>query len=292
MDHVAVPILFTFFGALLGFGFGRLKDWLDDRKARKAFLNAIRVELSTLRGHLEGTLKDATENKDCLDKGERKVGHLATAFLTTIYSSQLAKLKDLSDPLVFEVIRFYGNLSNLQTVKSHLTRASFDLATLTETEVEAALGASRSQRVAERSGYRHGAKPPCLTLRTGLMAPRVPRARLVSPDRAERERQSGLAPRYRRSRACWACIWRGRTRGGYAGRRSRCWTARRCPVRMRCYGCSSGCGSADRSSCAASGAIATWEANRKGLLSRKDFRDFSRKMRYSLFYRIPDTTDF
>src|SRR5712692_8845205 len=59
---------------------------------------------------------------------------------------------------------------------------------------------------------------------------------------------------------------------------------------MRCYGCSSGCGSADRSSCAASGAIATSEANRKRLLRRKDFHDFSGKMRYSLFYRIRDTT--
>src|SRR5712692_11208730 len=59
---------------------------------------------------------------------------------------------------------------------------------------------------------------------------------------------------------------------------------------MRCYGCSSGCGSADRSSCAASGAIATSKANRKRLLRRKDFHDFSGKMRYSLFYRIRDTT--
>jgi putative transposase len=70
-----------------------------------------------------------------------------------------------------------------------------------EEEVEGALGASRSQRVAERSGYRHGAKPRRLTLRTGRMALRVPRARLVSPDGAEREWQSGLVPRYRRSSA-------------------------------------------------------------------------------------------
>ena len=68
-----------------------------------------------------------------------------------------------------------------------------------EEEVEAALGASRSQRVAERSGYRHGAKPRRLTLRTGPISMRVPRARLVSRDGAEREWQSGLVPRYRRS---------------------------------------------------------------------------------------------
>jgi hypothetical protein len=46
-----------------------MQDWLDDRKARKAFLNAIRVELSAIRGHLEETLKDTTENKERLEKG-------------------------------------------------------------------------------------------------------------------------------------------------------------------------------------------------------------------------------
>ena len=46
-------------------------------------------------------------------------------------------------------------------------------------EVEAALGAPRSQRVTERAGYRHGSKPPRLTLRTGTVQLDVPRARLV-----------------------------------------------------------------------------------------------------------------
>ncbi|HTG29158.1 MAG TPA: transposase, partial [Methylomirabilota bacterium] len=36
-------------------------------------------------------------------------------------------------------------------------------------EVEAALGAPRSQRVTERAGYRHGSKPRRLTLRTGTV---------------------------------------------------------------------------------------------------------------------------
>jgi len=66
-------------------------------------------------------------------------------------------------------------------------------------EVEAALGAGRSQRVAERSGYRHGRKPRRLTLRTGTVHMQVPRARLVIPDGGEREWHSQLVPRYRRS---------------------------------------------------------------------------------------------
>ncbi len=68
-----------------------------------------------------------------------------------------------------------------------------------EEEVEAALGAPRSQRVAERSGYRHGSKPRRLTLRTGAVQMRVPRARLADPDGGEREWRSQLVPRYRRS---------------------------------------------------------------------------------------------
>jgi transposase-like protein len=66
-------------------------------------------------------------------------------------------------------------------------------------EVEAALGAPRSQRVAERAGYRHGSKPRRLTLRTGTVQLEVPRARLVEADGGEREWQSQLVPRYRRS---------------------------------------------------------------------------------------------
>jgi transposase-like protein len=68
-----------------------------------------------------------------------------------------------------------------------------------EEEVEVALGAGRSRRVAERCGYRHGHKPRRLTLRTGAVQLRVPRARLVEHDGGEREWRSQLVPRYRRS---------------------------------------------------------------------------------------------
>src|SRR3989442_9683285 len=66
-------------------------------------------------------------------------------------------------------------------------------------EVDATLGARRSQRVAERVGYRHGSKPRRLTLRTGTVQLDVPRARLAEADGREREWQSQLVPRYRRS---------------------------------------------------------------------------------------------
>ncbi len=68
-----------------------------------------------------------------------------------------------------------------------------------EEEVEGALGAGRSQRVAERCGYRHGHKPRRLTLRTGAVSLRVSRGRLITPEGGEREWRSQSVPHYRRS---------------------------------------------------------------------------------------------
>jgi transposase-like protein len=68
-----------------------------------------------------------------------------------------------------------------------------------EEAVEAALGAPRSQRVAERNGYRHGRKSRRLTLHTGTVRLAVPRARLTGQHGSEREWHSQLVPRYRRS---------------------------------------------------------------------------------------------
>lgn len=135
LDRVLVPVFFTFFGASLGFGFGRLKDWFDDRKALQVFLKAIRMELLRVCEHLRGTLKDATQCRDDIQKGNRRVLHLASAFLTTIYSSQLGRVKDVSNALVIEVIAFYGSLANLERVKSHVTTASIEITTLARDKI-------------------------------------------------------------------------------------------------------------------------------------------------------------
>ncbi len=137
LDRVVVPISFTLVGALLGFASGRLKDWLDDRKAKNIFLRAIRVELSALRDHMDGTLKDATEARDELNRGIPVALHLSTVFQTGIYSSQVGKLRDILDSLVIEVIQFYDKLANLERVKSRVTEVSFDLATNTAGDSDA-----------------------------------------------------------------------------------------------------------------------------------------------------------
>lgn len=132
LDHVAVPAIFLFLGTALGVAAGQVKDYLDSRRVKQAFLRAIYVELSTLHTHLEGTLKDVIEVRDCLlQKGVRKALHLSTAFQTGVYTSQLGRLRDVSDSLVLEIIRLYDQLSNLEIVKSRVTARSFELAVLT-----------------------------------------------------------------------------------------------------------------------------------------------------------------
>jgi hypothetical protein len=129
------PILYTAFGAFLGFVLTRFKDWLDDRQLQKRFLIAVRVELAKIDKHLKGTLKDATECIEKLDKGQREALYLTTMFQRGIYDSQIGKLKDVSNPLVIEIVEFYDKLSNLERVKAHFTSVSFYLTGLSDADV-------------------------------------------------------------------------------------------------------------------------------------------------------------
>jgi len=136
VDHIAMPTFFVLVGSVIGFVAGRLKDYFDAKVVKQGFLRAIRVELTTLRKHLEGTLKDSTEVRDLLQKGVRKVLHLATTFQIGVYTSQLGKLRDVSDSLILEIICFYDQLSNLERVKNHTAARSFELTTLTKSKMD------------------------------------------------------------------------------------------------------------------------------------------------------------
>jgi putative transposase len=70
--------------------------------------------------------------------------------------------------------------------------------TIVDEELEAALGAGRSQRVGERTGYRHGARERQLTTSLGKATIKLPRARLKGGNGAESEWHSRIIPRYQR----------------------------------------------------------------------------------------------
>jgi hypothetical protein len=122
-----LPVLYTSFGACLGFVLARLQGRLEKRETRKSFLSGVRAELTTMDEHLKGTLKNATEYKERFDKGDRSLLYLPTDFQRGIFDSQIGKLKSVADPLVIEVIQFYDKVSNLEKVKVHFTSVAFDL---------------------------------------------------------------------------------------------------------------------------------------------------------------------
>src|SRR5215470_8270700 len=67
--------------------------------------------------------------------------------------------------------------------------------TIVGEELEATLGAGRSQRVgAVRTGYRHGARERQLTTSLGKTTIKLPRARLKAGDGAESEWHSRIMP--------------------------------------------------------------------------------------------------
>jgi transposase-like protein len=69
-------------------------------------------------------------------------------------------------------------------------------------ELEAALGAGRSERVgAVRAGYRHGKRPRTLTTSLGATTITMPRARVENTDGQRSEWRSRIIPRYQRRTA-------------------------------------------------------------------------------------------
>jgi putative transposase len=70
--------------------------------------------------------------------------------------------------------------------------------TIVEEELEATLGAGRSQRVEVRSGYRHGARERQLSTSVGKTTIKLPRARLQGANGVESEWHSRIIPRYQR----------------------------------------------------------------------------------------------
>src|SRR5215469_15656311 len=70
---------------------------------------------------------------------------------------------------------------------------------IVEEELEATLGAGRSQRVGTwRTGYRHGARERQLTTSLGKTTIMLPRARLKGAEGAQSEWHSRIIPRYQR----------------------------------------------------------------------------------------------
>jgi hypothetical protein len=113
------PALFVILGALIGAVLTYFTAQLsDDRKAKRAkdsFLRAIGMELDALSDQLDASYHEVKGSTARVQGGG--VGpQFAATLRTSVFSSQIGKLRDVDDPLAIEVVHFYSDLGTLQQI--------------------------------------------------------------------------------------------------------------------------------------------------------------------------------
>jgi len=115
VSGLLIPILFTIFGTVLGFLVGELKDRLQARRNKKAFLEAIGSELSLIKTQLE----DAGKAADGFLLKLQVSGHapqLIPQWGTTVFDTQLGKLGNVADKLVVETVQAYALVGQIDRI--------------------------------------------------------------------------------------------------------------------------------------------------------------------------------
>lgn len=114
LQELVVPAFFTLFGSGIGFAASQIRDYFEARRAKKAFLRAVAMELDALSVQLvdwDRAMKDATAK---LQSGSLYGPQFAIVPRTTVFSSQIGRVRDVADPMMIEIIHFYSDLSLVQ----------------------------------------------------------------------------------------------------------------------------------------------------------------------------------
>jgi hypothetical protein len=116
LHELAIPAFFTLLGAGVGFFSGQLADDRKAKKAKTAFLHAIGMELDALEAQLDGSLPEVKAAHDRVAGRSQTGPQFALALRTSVFASQIGKLRDVGDPLLIEIIHFYSDLGTLERV--------------------------------------------------------------------------------------------------------------------------------------------------------------------------------
>ena len=125
---IVLPAVFLLLGALIGFFGTWIRDKLDSRRAKQAFLKAIRRELESLEKQLDAAIAEIEDSKKRMVAAWH-VPQFSLTFRTTVYTSQLGKLKDVADPLLLEVVEIYSDVFALSGIVELLNRHSSEALT-------------------------------------------------------------------------------------------------------------------------------------------------------------------
>jgi hypothetical protein len=126
-ERLVIPVVFALVGAGIGFGTGQITAWLERRRTKRSFLQAIRLELIGLREQLQASLDEVEASIERLQKNVPIPPHLVGTLRNTVFTSQLGRISDLSDPLIIEIIRLYSDLPVLLQIIGALNQHSAEL---------------------------------------------------------------------------------------------------------------------------------------------------------------------
>ncbi len=124
------PALFVILGAVLGalltYFTSRLSDDRKANRAKESFLRAIGMELDELSDQLDASLQEVMGSTARVERGGTGP-QFAAALRTSVFTSQIGKLRDVDDPLAVEVIHFYSDLGTLQQIFESVNEQAVEL---------------------------------------------------------------------------------------------------------------------------------------------------------------------
>lgn len=123
LREFGIPAFFTLFGAMLGFIVGQIRDEWRAKRAKQSFMRAIGMELDALSNQLDASLYEVQGSAERIRGRSTEGVQFAWALRTSVFTSQIAKLRDVDDSLMIEVIHFYSDLGTLE----HIFRAANDV---------------------------------------------------------------------------------------------------------------------------------------------------------------------
>jgi hypothetical protein len=113
VTSLAIPAFFVVLGATVGLVFGEIKDWFKEKRTKRAFLKAVSIELSALKSTLEQAI-EYIEGLMVLVQVNGHAPQLVPRWGTSVFGTQLGKLRDVADPLVVQVIETYMMVSVIE----------------------------------------------------------------------------------------------------------------------------------------------------------------------------------
>ncbi len=116
LREFVVPVFFTLFGVALGYIATLMRDERKARRDKQSFLCPVGMELDALSDQLDASLYEVKGSTDRVMGGGATGPQFAAALRTAVFTTQVAKLRDVDDPLLISVVHFYSDLGTLQHI--------------------------------------------------------------------------------------------------------------------------------------------------------------------------------